>query len=186
MGPIIKAFGLTFLIGDIFNLFEVLLAFVAPQLLRQIVKFVESGGNVTATDKFHYAAAADFGDGNVVHTPMWHGIFYALLLFIVASLRTLLHTQYLQCMIFVGLRMRTALVGTIYLKALCLSNTARKSNTVGEIVNLMAVDTQRLRDLTLYIDMIWSSPLQIILALYFLWDLLGVAVLAGKRHSVDL
>lgn len=29
--------------------------------------------------------------------------------------------------------------------------------------------------------MTWTSPLQIVLAIYFLWDLLGVAVLAGKR-----
>lgn len=27
--------------------------------------------------------------------------------------------------------------------------------------------------------MIWSAPLQIVLALYFLWDILGPAVLAG-------
>ena len=82
-------------------------------------------------------------------------------------------------MFLVGLRIRTALIAAIYRKALRMSNAARKESTVGEIVNLMSVDAQRFMDLTAYINMIWSAPLQIVLALYFLWDILGPAVLAG-------
>jgi hypothetical protein len=55
-----------------------------------------------------------------------------------------------------------------------MSNTARKETTVGEIVNLMSVDAQRFMDLTAYLNMIWSAPLQIGLALYFLWHTLGM------------
>lgn len=110
---------------------------------------------------------------------LWRGVLYAVLLFAVASTQTLFLSQYFQRMIFVGLRIRTALVGAIYKKALGLSNTSRKSKTVGEIVNLMAVDAQRFMDLTTYINMLWSAPLQIGLAIYFLWDLLGPSVLAG-------
>lgn len=44
----------------------------------------------------------------------------------------------------------------------------------------MAVDAQRFMDLTTYINMIWSAPLQIALAIFFLWDLLGASVLAGN------
>lgn len=58
-------------------------------------------------------------------------------------------------------------------QALRMSNSARKESTVGEIVNLMSVDAQRFIDLTAYINMIWSAPLQIALALYFLWETLG-------------
>lgn len=54
-----------------------------------------------------------------------------------------------------------------------MSNSSRKESTVGEIVNLMSVDAQRFIDLTAYLNMIWSAPLQIALALYFLWDTLG-------------
>lgn len=50
-----------------------------------------------------------------------------------------------------------------------ITNSARKSSTVGEIVNLMSVDAQRFMDLATYINMIWSAPLQVILALYLLW-----------------
>lgn len=54
-----------------------------------------------------------------------------------------------------------------------MSNSARKESTVGEIVNLMSVDAQRFMDLTTYLNMIWSAPYQIALALYFLWETLG-------------
>lgn len=111
---------------------------------------------------------------------MWRGIFFAVLLFLVASTQTLFLGQYFQRMFLVGLRVRTAIIGAVYKKALILSNAARKESTVGEIVNLMAVDAQRFMDLTAYINMLWSAPLQIGLALYFLWDLLGPSVLAGK------
>ena len=40
-------------------------------------------------------------------------------------------------------------------------------------MNLMSVDAERFMELTTYINMLWSAPLQIALALYFLWDLLG-------------
>lgn len=57
-----------------------------------------------------------------------------------------------------------------------MSNSSRKESTVGEIVNLMSVDAQRFIDLTAYLNMIWSAPLQIALALYFLWDTLGTCL----------
>lgn len=98
-------------------------------MLREVIKFIESGKNVTATqqpaDKIH-----------IVYSPMWHGIVYAALLFAVASTKTLCSAQYNKCMIFVGVRIRTALIGKIYQKSLNLSNSARKSKTVGEIVSV--------------------------------------------------
>jgi len=65
------------------------------------------------------------------------------------------------------------------LQALTMSNEARKTTTVGEIVNLMSVDAQRLQDATGYLWMTWSAPLQISIAIYMLWTLMGVSVLAG-------
>ena len=59
------------------------------------------------------------------------------------------------------------------MQAMKISSSAKKESTVGEIVNLMSVDAQRFMDITTYINMIWSAPMQIILAIYFLWNLLG-------------
>lgn len=60
-----------------------------------------------------------------------------------------------------------------------MSNEARKTTTVGEIVNLMSVDAQRMQDLFGYLWMFWSAPLQIVIAVYLLWQELGASVLAG-------
>lgn len=57
-----------------------------------------------------------------------------------------------------------------FVQALVISSSARSSSTVGEMVNLMSVDAQRFMDLITYINMIWSAPLQVVLALYFLWQ----------------
>ena len=57
---------------------------------------------------------------------------------------------------------------------------------VGETTNLMAIDSQKFMDMVLLINIIWSSPLQIALAMYFLWDILGAASLAGTCNHIHI
>ncbi|XP_063235793.1 multidrug resistance-associated protein 1-like isoform X1 [Bacillus rossius redtenbacheri] len=159
---IFKAFGLPFIFGSMLKLGQDILMFISPQILRLLITFVE-------------------GDD-----PLWKGILYALLMFVTASVQTLILAQYFNRMFIVGMHIRTALISTIYRKALKMSNSARKESTVGEIVNLMSVDAQRFMDLTSYLSMIWSAPLQIALALYFLWGILGPSVLAGLAVMIIL
>jgi predicted anti-sigma-YlaC factor YlaD len=71
-------------------------------------------------------------------------------------------------------------------QALTMSNEARKTTTVGEIVNLMSVDAQRLQDAVGYLWMVWSAPLQIAIAIYMLWQLLGISTLAGVAVMIVL
>ncbi|CAL1682835.1 unnamed protein product [Lasius platythorax] len=160
--PICKAFGATFMFGAFLKLIQDIMTFISPQILKLLIAFVE-------------------GDQEI-----WKGYFYTGLLLLTAVLQTLILSQYFHRMFLVGLRIRTALIAAIYRKALRLSNSARKESTLGEIVNLMSVDAQRFMDLTAYINMIWSAPLQIALALYFLWDILGPAVLAGLAVMIIL
>lgn len=159
---LIKAFGGTFLFGSCLKLFQDVLTFASPQVLRLIIDYVS-------------------GD-----EPVWRGYLYAGLLFGIASTQTLFLAQYFHRMFLVGLRIRTALISSIFRKALVMSNAARKESTVGEIVNLMAVDAQRFMDLVTYLNMIWSAPLQISLAIYFLWGILGPSVLAGLAVMIIL
>ncbi|XP_027847516.1 multidrug resistance-associated protein 1 isoform X2 [Aphis gossypii] len=151
-----KSFGRTFLFGTFLKVIEDCLVFVSPQVLKYLIAFV---GN---SDE-----------------PLWRGYFYVFLMMLTATLQTLILSQYFHRMYLVGMRVRTALTSAIYRKALRISNTARKTFTVGEIVNLMAVDAHRFVDLTTYLNMIWSAPFQIGLAIYFLWQSLGPSVLAG-------
>ncbi|XP_016785011.1 multidrug resistance-associated protein 1 isoform X16 [Pan troglodytes] len=121
---------------------------------------------------------------NDTKAPDWQGYFYTVLLFVTACLQTLVLHQYFHICFVSGMRIKTAVIGAVYRKALVITNSARKSSTVGEIVNLMSVDAQRFMDLATYINMIWSAPLQVILALYLLWLNLGPSVLAGVAVMV--
>uniref|UniRef100_A0A336KB87 ABC-type glutathione-S-conjugate transporter n=1 Tax=Culicoides sonorensis TaxID=179676 RepID=A0A336KB87_CULSO len=160
--PLIRAFGRTFLIGSFLKLLQDLLTFVNPHLLNLSINFVTSD------------------------EPMWKGIMYAITMFAVATLQTLLLGQYFFKIMIVGLRVRTSIIGAIYRKSLVISNAARKEFNIGEIVNLIAVDAQRFMDLTTYLNMLWSAPLQISLSLFFLWMILGPSVLAGLSVMIVL
>ncbi|XP_050432447.1 multidrug resistance-associated protein 1 isoform X1 [Adelges cooleyi] len=151
-----KSFGRTFLFGSFLKIIDDCLVFVSPQVLKYLIAFV--------------------GNKN---EPMWRGYYYVFLMMLTATLQTLILSQYFHRMYLVGMRVRTALTSAIYRKSLRISNKARKTFTVGEIVNLMAVDAHRFVDLTTYLNMIWSAPFQIALAIYFLWQSLGPSVLAG-------
>ena len=65
------------------------------------------------------------------------------------------------------------------LQALRLSSAAKRQSTVGQIVNLMSVDAQKVQDFFLYTTLLWSVPLLIGLATYFLWMELGPSCMAG-------
>ena len=82
--------------------------------------------------------------------------------------------------------MRSALTCSLYRKSLKLSSKSRKELSAGETVNLMAIDTQRLMDVILSLNLLWSSPLTIALSLYSLWGILGPSALAGLLYMVIL
>ncbi|XP_074103395.1 multidrug-Resistance like Protein 1 isoform X2 [Cotesia typhae] len=161
--PLYRIFGPTFFFGALLKLSQDIMTFISPQVLGLLINFINSKDEA-----------------------QWKGYFYAVLLLLTAIFQTLVLSQYFNRMFIVGMRMRTALVAAIYRKALRMSNAARKESTVGEIVNLMSVDAQRFMDLMPYINMIWSAPLQIGLALYFLWYELEVAVFAGLAVMIFL
>ena len=52
--------------------------------------------------------------------------------------------------------------------------------TAGEVVNLLSVDCQKLQDAALFINFMWASPLQVGLAIFFLYQTIGWSVFVGK------
>uniref|UniRef100_A0A673I2T8 Multidrug resistance-associated protein 1 n=1 Tax=Sinocyclocheilus rhinocerous TaxID=307959 RepID=A0A673I2T8_9TELE len=156
-----RTFGPYFLVSSLYKIIHDILMFVGPEILRLLIQFVNDSS-----------------------APTWHGYFYTTLLFVCTCVQTLILQKYFHVCFVTGMRLRTAIVGAVYRKALVITNAARRTSTVGEIVNLMSVDAQRFMDLITYINMIWSAPLQVILALYFLWQNLGPSVLAGVAVMV--
>jgi ATP-binding cassette, subfamily C (CFTR/MRP), member 1 len=82
--------------------------------------------------------------------PAYFGIVIAISMFLTTVCQTMFLHQYFQRCFMTGMRLRSALVTAIYQKTLVLSNASRQQSTVGEIVNHMSVDAQRLMDLCTY------------------------------------
>ncbi|NXU47278.1 MRP1 protein, partial [Turnix velox] len=93
--------------------------------------------------------------------------------------QTLLHQLYQRNNMLTAVKIKTAVVGLLYRKALTLANSSHRKYTTGEIVNLMSADAQQLMELTVNINLLWSAPFQIFMAVIFLWKELGPSVLAG-------
>ena len=155
-----RGFGGPYFRGTLIKTVSDTLAFVQPQLLRLLITFVDSyrGDNPQ---------------------PLIRGAAIALAMFAVSVSQTVFLHQYFQRAFETGMRVRSALTAMIYAKSMRLSNEGRASKSTGDIVNYMAVDTQRLQDLTQYGQQLWSAPFQIILCMVSLYQLVGLPMLAG-------
>ncbi|VIO86165.1 multidrug resistance related protein 1, putative [Brugia malayi] len=151
-----KTYRWTILSGAAMKFVFDVLNFVSPQLLSALISYIED-----------------------MKRPLWMGIAISFAMFAVALVQSMILHQYFHKMFMLGINVRSVLTNSVYVKALMLSNSARKNRTVGEIVNLMSVDVQRFQDIASFIMLFWSAPFQILLAIYFLWRLLGIAVVAG-------
>ncbi|KAJ1949706.1 hypothetical protein FBU59_001024 [Linderina macrospora] len=156
-----RTYGAAYLLGGLYKLIKDLVSFLNPILLSRLIGFVGTYNTPNAE-------------------PVENGYFYAISMFIVASIQALafqqhwVKTQKVNCMI------KTSYTTAIYRKALALSNDARQKYSVGEIVTHMSVDSQRVADFSSnFSHHLWSSPLQIILALVLLYRTLGWSIFAG-------
>ncbi|PNJ66042.1 ABCC3 isoform 9, partial [Pongo abelii] len=160
---LLATFGSSFLISACFKLIQDLLSFINPQLLSILIRFISNP-----------------------MAPSWWGFLVAGLMFLCSMMQSLILQHYYHYIFVTGLKFRTGIMGVIYRKALVITNSVKRASTVGEIVNLMSVDAQRFMDLAPFLNLLWSAPLQIILAIYFLWQNLGPSVLAGVAFMVLL
>lgn len=157
---IFRGFSGPYFRGALFKTVSDSLQFIQPQLLRLLISYVGS----YKTDK---------------PQPVIRGAAIALAMFAVSVGQTMALHQYFQRAFETGMRIKTGLTAAIYGKSLKLSNEGRASKSTGDIVNYMAVDTQRLQDLTQYGQQLWSAPYQIVLCMVSLYQLVGLPMLAG-------
>ncbi|XP_014664888.1 PREDICTED: multidrug resistance-associated protein 1-like [Priapulus caudatus] len=123
MRTIFKVYGPTLLFASLVKLVSDTIQFVSPTVLKYLIAFTSD-----------------------TTQPAWRGYFYTALIFGAAVTQSLCtHVHYTK-MLSVGMRIRSSLTSLIYKKSLTMSNAAKRTSTVGEIVNLMSVDAQRVMD----------------------------------------
>uniref|UniRef100_A0A669EZI3 ABC-type glutathione-S-conjugate transporter n=1 Tax=Oreochromis niloticus TaxID=8128 RepID=A0A669EZI3_ORENI len=151
-----RKFGPYFLTGTLCIIFHDAFMFAIPQVLSLLLDFMRDED-----------------------APLWKGYFYATLMFLLSCLQSLFNHQYMYTCFTVGMRVKTAVMGLVYRKSLVINSSARRTCTVGEIVNLVSADTQKLMDFVVYFNAVWLAPIEIALCLFFLWQHLGPSALAG-------
>ncbi|KAF1798871.1 P-loop containing nucleoside triphosphate hydrolase protein [Mucor lusitanicus] len=157
---LVKTLGGPFALAAFFKALQDILQFTQPMLLKKLMVWVTSYNS-------------EYPE------PAYRGVLIAIAMFITAICQTMFLHQYFQRCFSTGMRLRAALVTSIYQKTLVLSNASRQKSTVGEIVNHMSVDAQRLMDLCTYFHIVWSGPFQIVIALFFLYNTMGPSIGAG-------
>ncbi|OMJ18465.1 Metal resistance protein YCF1 [Smittium culicis] len=162
---LVNVFGSTYALAGLLKFIFDILQFAQPVLLKKLLAFVIS-----------------YTDGK--ETSIATGFYYSGAMFILSVIQSLFLHQYFNISMLTGIGIRTALVSTIYKKTMLMSSKSRSQFSVGDIVNRMSVDAQRISDTTQYGHIIWSAPLQIFIALYLLFQTLGWSSLVGALVMV--
>lgn len=121
-----RAFGAPYIEGALYKVVQDILAYAQPQFLKYLIAFVAS-----------YQTANP--------QPISHGFAIAGVMFVASVVQTLTLHQYFQHAFEVGMRIKSSLTAAIFKKSMRLSNEGRAAKSTGDIVNLQAVDTQRLQ-----------------------------------------
>ncbi|XP_054833078.1 ATP-binding cassette sub-family C member 10 isoform X2 [Eublepharis macularius] len=157
------AFGLRYYSLGLLKLAGSLLGFSGPLLLNLLVSFMES-----------------------YQEPLSLGVLYAFGLFAGSFLGAILRNQFSYEVNKMMLMVRTAVISTIYQKAIRVSGSSLASFTTGEIVNFMSTDTDRLVNFCLSFHELWSLPFQFAITLYLLYQQVGIAFLGGLALALLL
>ncbi|XP_061536277.1 ATP-binding cassette sub-family C member 10 isoform X4 [Phycodurus eques] len=133
-----------------------MLRFCGPLLLSLLVGFMEDEG-----------------------APVSRGAWCCAALFASTLLCAVLQNVFTFQVSKVALSARAALVSAIYGKALRVGGAGLSHLTLGEVVNLMSTDTDRVVNFFNSFHELWSLPFQLALALYLLYLQVGLAFLGG-------
>ncbi|OMO85156.1 hypothetical protein COLO4_21734 [Corchorus olitorius] len=144
------------LVSGFFALIKVLMLSTGPLFLRAFIEAAE-------------------GKEAIRH----EGYVLAVGLLLTKCLESLSERQWLFHTGLVGLQVRSMLFAAIYQKQLRLSNAAKMTHSPGEIVNYVSVDANRIGEFPSWFHQIWSTSLQLCLALVIVYYTVGLATVAA-------
>uniref|UniRef100_UPI003AAB3677 ATP-binding cassette sub-family C member 9 isoform X1 n=1 Tax=Centroberyx gerrardi TaxID=166262 RepID=UPI003AAB3677 len=182
-----RAFGRPILLSSTFRYLADLLGFAGPLCISGIVKHLNSS-EVIKPDKVKVRETY-FGVYFMSSTELLQNTsVLAVLLFLALVLqRTFLQASY-YVTIETGINLRGALLAMIYNKILRLStsNMSMGEMTLGQINNLVAIETNQLMWFLFLCPNLWAMPVQIVMGVILLYYLLGYSALVGASVIVLL
>nr|XP_046235530.1 ATP-binding cassette sub-family C member 9 isoform X4 [Scatophagus argus] len=181
-----RAFGRPILLSSTFRYLADLLGFAGPLCISGIVKYLNSDGDTVMAEKkkemyfdVYFMSSTELLQNTSV---------LAVLLFLALVLqRTFLQASY-YVTIETGINLRGALLAMIYNKILRLStsNMSMGEMTLGQINNLVAIETNQLMWFLFLCPNLWAMPVQIVMGVILLYYLLGWSALVGASVIVLL
>jgi ABC-type multidrug transport system fused ATPase/permease subunit len=103
----------------------------------------------------------------------------ALLMLLLSVVQTFIGNHGFLIISSLGVKQRAVVMTLLYQKSLRLSNAARQSSSVGQIVNLMSNDANRFAEFSMFVIRIWMVPIYLAIALLQLFSLLGTPAISG-------
>ena len=129
-----------------------------PLLVRELLRIIEENPNSKIINE---------------------GLPYAIGIFVVSVVNGLANHRHRHLAMKTGVALRASVVNIIYVHILNLSPEGRQGLFSGEVTNLVAVETQKLFEVTQDGHLIWALPLSIVLVSIFLYLTLGPSTLVG-------
>ena len=130
-----------------------------------------------STGPLFLKAFIDVADGNAAFE--YEGYALAGGLFLAKCLESFSERQWFFRTRIIGLKVTSFLSAAIYKKQLRLSNAAKVTHSPGQIMNYVTVDAYRLGEFPYWFHQIWSTTLQLCLALIIVWYSVGLATVAA-------
>ncbi|XP_078530202.1 ATP-binding cassette sub-family C member 9 isoform X4 [Lissotriton helveticus] len=188
-----RAFGRPILLSSTFRYLADLLGFAGPLCISGIVHKLGNnntnissiGVNATSSSLENYTIGVYFLSSKQF---LENAYVLAVLLFLALILqRTFLQASY-YVTIETGINLRGALLAMIYNKILKLStsNMSMGEMTLGQINNLVAIETNQLMWFLFLCPNLWAMPVQITMGVILLYKLLDVSALVGAAVIVLL
>ncbi|XP_061570967.1 ATP-binding cassette sub-family C member 9 isoform X3 [Cololabis saira] len=181
-----RAFGRPILLSSTFRYLADLLGFAGPLCISGIVEYMNKKDDVASGDSnkekhlgVYFMSTTELLQNSSV---------LAVLLFLALILqRTFLQASY-YVTIETGINLRGALLAMIYNKILRLStsNMSMGEMTLGQINNLVAIETNQLMWFLFLCPNLWAMPVQIVMGVILLQYLLGFSAFVGAAVIVLL
>uniref|UniRef100_A0A669CB94 ATP-binding cassette, sub-family C (CFTR/MRP), member 8 n=1 Tax=Oreochromis niloticus TaxID=8128 RepID=A0A669CB94_ORENI len=169
-----KAFGRPLILSITFRFLADLLGFAGPLCISGIVHHISKDNRTIQPPLLgiYFISSKEFLENAYVLAVL---LFFALLL-----QRTFLQASYYVA-IETGINLRGAIQTKIYNKImrLCTSTMSMGELTVGQICNLVAIDTNQLMWFFFLCPNLWAMPVQIVVGVILLYYLLGISALIG-------
>lgn len=162
---IFRAYGPShFYVAMIYYVVSALLGFVPILILGDIVAYFEQPNHETMVDPWIEVAA----------------------LGVLPTIIGILQTRHNVVMTHLGVYVRTAVSMLTYHATLRASSYSRGLSSTGEVINIMANDAQQLQRFLSFVGLTLVAPLQIIIAIYLIYNEIGNAVWVGVGFMIVL